>query len=282
VIPADPTGFHDGIPEAEYHSHKGSLSVTGAKLILEAPALYKHYRENPKVSRTFDFGHAAHALVLGVGAEIVPLLRTDPKSGEQWEADSFSSPSVGKHAEEIRAQGKTPLLRKEIAHVEAMAEELRRVPLIQRLMKDGRPEVSAFCVDEPTGVMRRSRFDLLDDVLVDYKTTVSAEPGAFARQVAKYSYHLQAAWYEQIALDLGRQVRGFLFVAQEKTPPYLTSVCELTASAVARGAELNRIALDRFKVCTDADSWPGYGEGITVIDLPAYAYDFDDEEIEVA
>jgi hypothetical protein len=276
AIPDDPTGFHLHLDEAVYHAHPTSLSVSGAKLILKAPALYKYTRENPVTSRAFDFGHAAHAMVLGVGAEIVVIERTvTDKAGEvvdTFPADDLKTTSAREHVEKIRAAGKIPMLLKDLAHVEAMAEELQKVTLIRDLMANGQPEVSAFCIDEPTRIMRRSRFDLLDDLLIDYKTTVCAEPGAFARSAATYGYHMQAAWYEQIALDLGRHVRGFLFIAQEKTPPYLTSVTELTADAVARGAELNRRALERFRDCTDTNLWPGYGDGITAIDLPRYAY----------
>lgn len=283
MIPDDPTGLHPHINEAEYHAHPTSLSVSGAKLILKSPALYQHRRANPEQNRVFDFGHAAHAMVLGVGAEIVVIERTiTDRKGEVLdvvEATDLRSTSAQEHQEKIRAEGKTPLLRSELTRVQEMADALAQVPLIQQLMKDGEPEVSAFCVDEETGVMRRSRFDLLDDLLIDYKTTVDAEPQAFARSAGKYGYHQQHAWYEQIALDLGRQVRGFLFIAQEKTAPYLTSVTELVPDAVARGAELNRRALQRFRDCQESGRWPGYSNGITAIDIPRYAY-YDQEPSE--
>lgn len=260
-------GFHDGIPEADYHGHRGSLSVTGAKLLLKAPALFKYRQDNPEHRDVFDFGKAAHAKVLGVGAEIaVHEYDTDkvksPKATTAWKAEQA----------EARERDAVLLLPEEYARICEMAAALEQIPLVQELMKDGRPEVSAFCVDEETGVLRRSRFDILDDLIVDYKTAASAEPGAFARSAATYGYHLQHAWYEQIALDLGFQVRGFLFVAQEKTAPYLTSVIELTADAVARGAELNQRALQIFRDCTEAGVWPGYSSDITSVDIPRWAY----------
>jgi hypothetical protein len=270
MIPDDPTGIHDGIPEAEYHAHPTSLSVTGAKLMLKAPALFKHRQANPEHRDVFDFGKAAHAKVLGVGSTIRVV-----------DADSWRTKAAQTEKAEARAAGEAPLLTADYERVCAMAAELERLPLVRDLMKDGRPEVSAFCTDEATGVMRRSRFDLLGDLVIDYKTAASAEPEAFGRAAAKYGYHQQAAWYEQIALDLGNPVRGFLFIVQEKTAPYLTSVVELVPEAVARGAELNRIALDRFRDCTQTGNWPGYGDGIHSVDIPIYAYDFDDIEMDV-
>lgn len=273
MIPSDPTGIHDGVPEDEYHRHPTSLSVSGAKLLLKAPALFKYRQQNPEFKDVFDFGSAAHAKVLGVGAEtVVHEYDADkvksPKSTNAWKAQQA----------EVRERGAVLLLPEEYGRICEMAAALEQIPLVRALMKDGRPEVSAFCVDEPTGVMRRSRFDILDDLIVDYKTAVSAEPGAFARSAATYGYHLQAAWYEQIALDLGQKVRGFLFVAQEKTAPYLTSVIELTPDAVARGAELNQRALQIFRDCTEAGIWPGYSSGITSVDIPRWAYT--DQEFE--
>lgn len=268
MIPADPTGIHPAIDENEYHGHPGSLSVSGAKLILKAPALFKYRQTNPEHSDVFDFGRAAHATVLGVGSPI-----------RQVDADSWRTNAAKEAREKAREAGETPLLVADYLRVCDMAAELRKVALIRQLMDGGQPEVSAFCTDEATGVMRRSRFDLLDDLIVDYKTAMSAEPGAFGRAAASFGYHMQAAWYEQIALDLGLKVRGFLFVVQEKTAPYLTSVCELVPDATARGAELNRRALERFRDCTESGMWPGYGDGIASVDIPRYAYN--DQEVDL-
>lgn len=273
TITADPAsligqpGFHDNIPEADYHGHRESLSVSGAKLLLKAPALFKYRQDNPEFKDVFDFGSAAHAKVLGIGADIVvhefdAAKVKSPKSTNAWKEQQA----------EARERGAVLLLPEEYARICEMAAALERIPLVRQLMKDGRPEVSAYCLDEATGVMRRSRFDILDDLIVDYKTTISAEPGAFARSAATYGYPQQAAWYEQIALDLGMAVRGFLFVAQEKTAPYLTSVIELTPDAVARGAELNQRALQIFRDCTEANVWPGYSSGVVAVDVPRYYY----------
>lgn len=268
MIPDNPTGLHDGIPDAEYHHHKGSLSVSGAKLILKAPALFKYRQANPEHRDVFDFGRAAHTTVLGIGSPIRKI-----------EADSWRTNAAKEARDKAREAGEAPLLTADYQRVCDMAAELRKVPLVRDLIDGGRPEVSAFCVDEPTGVMRRSRFDLLGDLLIDYKTAATAEPEAFGRAAAKYGYHQQAAWYQQIAQDLGRHVARFLFIVQEKTPPYLTSVVELIPEAIDRGAELNRQALDLFHECTKTGNWPGYGDGIQIVDIPSYAYETDLEEM---
>lgn len=252
-------GFHDNMPEDKYHGHKGSLSQSGAKLILKAPALYRWEQEHRTEKRAWDLGHYAHAKVLGVGAEVVPLLRTDPKTGDTWEADSFSSPSVGKHAEEVRAAGKIPLLRKEIEQVNAMADKLSEHRMAMRLLKHGRPEVSMFARDEETGVLRRGRVDWLGDRIVsDYKTAVSANPDDFGRVAMNFGYAMQAPWYLDMLRDLGHDAQAFAFIVQEKDPPYLVSVVELDNDALEWGRARNRLALQMFRDCTEAGTWPGY------------------------
>src|SRR5690606_30614366 len=67
-------GVYDNVPSEVYHSDPvpgGSLSSTGArKLATECPAAFKHWLDNPEPSKKeFDFGTAAHKVVLGDGPE---------------------------------------------------------------------------------------------------------------------------------------------------------------------------------------------------------------------
>ena len=74
------------MPEDDYFADPvlaGSLSCTWAKQLAQpgGPAKWKWEREHPQPSKKhFDLGHAAHALVLGVGAPIdeIPFDETFP------------------------------------------------------------------------------------------------------------------------------------------------------------------------------------------------------------
>lgn len=268
-------GFYDGVG---YHSDPESLSVSGAKTLLKAPALFKWQRDHPAPPKDiFDFGTAAHALVLGVGCELV-VHECDaekvksPKSTAAWKEQQAK----------VRAAGNVLLLPEEHAAVVAMADRLAEHETATRLLSEGRPEVLAYCPDEATGVMRRGWFDWLGPaILTDYKTAASVEPWAFAGAVAKYGYHMQAAWYLDLARDLGHPAEAFAFICQEKTAPYLVEVYDLDADAIARGRELNRRALERFRDCRESGIWPGYtGRPFTTLSLPRWAhYDNDLENI---
>lgn len=256
-------GLYDDLPEADYFADP-ALSASGAKLILKAPALFRHRQENPVTSDAFDYGHAAHQLVLGVGAPI-----------EVIAADNWMTKAAKEQRDAAREAGAIPLLAKDFQRVRDMADVLGSHSLATSLLMGGKPEVSAFVADDESGVSLRARFDYLrDDLIVDYKSAVDSSPSAFARAAGAFGYHQQHAWYLDVARALNLDVRGFLFVAQMKEAPYLVSVCELVPDAVDLGRALNRLAIERFRDCTQADLWPGFApdDDINPIDIPRWAY----------
>lgn len=263
-------GFHDGIPEDQYHGDPLTLSQSGAKLILKAPALFRHQQLHPPVSKDhYDFGHAVHEKVLGVGAGIAVIPKTS-----KFKADQVAHREA---KEKAHAEGKTPVTVEQYEDIKAMADVLSSHDTAMRLLSEGKPEVTAYCEDEATGVMRRARFDWLGaTILSDYKSAISVEPWAFAGVIAKYGYHQQAAWYLDIARELGHPAEAFAFITQEKTAPYLVEVYDLDQQAIERGRELNARALALFKRCTETDQWPGYtGRDFTTLSLPRWAH-YDD------
>jgi hypothetical protein len=64
-------------------------------------------------------------------------------------------------------------------------------------------------------------------VLVDYKTTSDCSVRGFTNSVRRYSYDLQAAWYKRGFERAGFKVADFVFVAQEKKPPYASKVFKM-------------------------------------------------------
>lgn len=256
-------GFHVDVPEAEYHADRGSLSVSGAKVLLKAPALYRWQLDHPVHRDVFDLGAATHAELLGVGCQI-----------ELVDADSWRTKAAQEAREQARMKGRTPLLATDYCQVQAMVEAVRGHALAGRLLANGAPEVSAYGVDEETGVMRRARIDWLGDrVLVDVKTAASADPEEFIRAAVNYGYDMQAAWYQDLAFDLGHPADAFAFVVVEKTAPYLVTVIELPEVLVERGRRRNARALERFAACTHSGIWPGYvpEDQFATPDAPAWA-----------
>ena len=278
-------GIHTGMDEAVYHLdpvEAGSLSSTWARTIMQpaGPAKFRHQMDSPREYRkVFEFGHAAHALVLGIGAPIarIPekLLATN---------GAVSTKEAKQFVTEAREAGHTPLKAAEHDQVLAMAEAILENPDAVEALRgrdgDARHEVSAFRQDPETGMWLRGRFDSIHaDGITDYKTIVDADPALFARRTAaELGYHMQAAWYLDMAAALGELDTDapFTFVLQEKKAPYLTSVVDMSALFLHLGRERNRRAIDLYARCKATDTWPGY-TGRAVAEPPKWLTDQEDE-----
>ncbi|MFC7929133.1 PD-(D/E)XK nuclease-like domain-containing protein [Streptomyces cinereoruber] len=272
-------GLYPDLPAEEYHAQRTSLSSTGARTILKAPALYRYEQDHPQSRRdTFDFGTAAHRVVLGDGPELVAI-----------EANDWRTKAAREERDEVAAAGGVALLAADYDRVHEMADAIRRHPIASALFApgSGRPEQSMFWRDEATGVMRRARADWLPNprngrlVVPDYKTTVCAHPEALARTVETYGYHQQAAWYLDgiRALELDEKP-AFLLVFQEKTAPFLITVVELDLVTLRIGAAKNRRALNTYRACVESGHWPGYvpDHEPFYLSLPPWATNRDTEE----
>ena len=157
VVVTEP-GIYD-IDVDDYHADPvpgGSLSSSGARKLLppSCPAKFRYEQDNPGPSqaRHFDLGHAAHKLVLGVGAPLVVI-----------EAANYKTKAAQEQQKAAHLAGHVPLLTHEHDQVQAMAAAIREHPIAGPLFnpEHGTPEVSLFWHDTPTGVMCRARIDWL-------------------------------------------------------------------------------------------------------------------------
>lgn len=270
-------GIYPDIPDTEYHAAKDILSSSGARrLITSTPR--KFYEEMTTVrpyNPAFEIGHAAHTLMLTVG---------DPF--EVVDADSWRTKDAKAARDAALQAGNTPLLTKEYAQVRAMADAILEHPVTGELFtrNDTTSEQSLYWTDEQTGVACRARPDLaVNDwsLIVDYKTTLSADPKEFAKSIAKYGYHQQQAWYCEAVETLTGIRPEFVFVCQEKTPPYEVSLIQLDADAVRIGGRLNEDARSIYAACMDSGVWPSYPTSVQVVGLPAWALRQADQETEI-
>lgn len=267
-------GIYD-LPDDLYHSDPvvgGSLSVSGAKKLLppSCPARFAYEREHGQPHKAdFDFGHAIHKLVLGTGPEIWVV-----------DADDWRTADARKQRSEAYDAGQVPLLRADHDAVQEMAEALQRHPFAAALFdpENGVPEQSMFWRDKPTGVMLRGRVDWLTSgasgrlIIPDYKSCRSANNDALQRAMYDYGYYMQAPWYLDGVLELtDADDAAFVFVCQEKTPPYLVNVVELDTTAMRIGRERNRQAIEIYAACTAEGAWPGYSNQVELLSLPRWA-----------
>ena len=259
------------MPETIYHS-RPELSASIAKRLIEpgGPARWKwEHDHGRKDTKAFDLGHAAHKLVLGAGTPIarIPEERL-ARNG------ATSTKAAQEFVAKTREAGGIPLKPAEYDQVHDMASALREHRAANELLaRAAEAELSAFAADEATGVPLRCRFDAIGpSVLVDYKTSITANPAKWARSAVDYGYHMQASHYEQMAQLCQVTDEPMRFIVQEKTAPYLVSVIRLDTAAIELGHQRMREAIAIWQQCHETSIWPGYGEDEHLIELPEWAY----------
>lgn len=262
-------GWYGRIPDLVYHADRASLSSSSARTLMQpgGPAKLAAMRaEPPNPKPEYDFGHAAHKMVLGEGSQLVKV-----------DADSWRTNDAKARRAKAWAEGKAPLLKTAIEQAQLMAGKVHTHPLAAKLLEAGSPEFSGYWHDDATGVRLRFRPDWITEpargrmICVDYKSAKSADPEQFKKHAADYGYHCQAAWY----LDGLREVQisddaAFLFIVQEKVAPYLVSIVQLDLEAIEIGRQLNRRAINLYADCYEGNSWPGYENTVHTVSLPSW------------
>ncbi len=264
----------DGMPDAVYHADPvegGSLSHSQLKTILDVPARFLHERDNGRAPKAhFDFGHGAHAYVIGVGQRIARIESKD------WR------PAAAKaERDEARARGHVPLLAAEDDKAQRMATVVRAHHRAGRLFDPERGVAERVLIwwDEEFGVWRRVKMDWLTRtaagrlVAVDYKSTAGdVSPESIGSAAYKFGYYTQDPYYRDGLRALGLDPDpGFIFVTQEKDAPHLITVSELDAEAKAWGAMKVRQGLARYAECIETGRFPDYADDIITVGLPRWA-----------
>lgn len=230
----------------------GLLNVMLTKSALHAkyahPKLSPHYA--PREATVFDIGTAAHGLILEGEAKICVI-----------EADDWRGKVAKEERDTARENGLTPLLRKHYEAVKKMVSVARSFMLeceIAPLIADGEPELTM--IWQEGEFWFRARPDLWSrdrQIMVNYKTSESAEPSAFIRRMPSLGYDLSAAFYERGARALGHQSEEF-FIVQETTPPYSCSLVGLDPAYKEIAAKKLDYAMELWKNALSADRWNAY------------------------
>lgn len=172
-------------------------------------------------------------------------------------------------------QGRTVLTQEQWNQLHAMRDAVMSHEAASKLLAGvpGKAEQSVYWHDKATGVLCRCRPDFWreDDLLVDLKTTDDASVDGFAKSIANWRYDVQAPFYmDGVQAATGRKPKGFVFIAVEKKPPFAVGVYVLDAESTELGRAQYRADLKRFAECERTGEWPGYGNKIQAISVPAW------------
>lgn len=257
-------GIYDGVSSTVYHALP-LISASGLKTIdADCPAQFRFDLDNPDDSGTTaaDIGTAAHLVFLepdDFTAKVEPL-----------PVDSYQSMAAREAREAARKEGKTPLRWKDYETVLAMRESLFRQ--VGNLFVGGVAERTYIWRDPRTGVLCKCRCDYVrPDLLIDFKTTASANPRAFRSRCFDNGHHIQCWWYLYAHELLTGERANWRWVVQSTKPPYLVTAHKPTPGLLGWAEQQGRAALQIYAKCLAAGSWPGYGDVVWPVELPSWA-----------
>lgn len=270
------TGSISSISAAQYHADimadRPTLSSSIARiLIAESPAhaYANHPRLNsayaPPVEQKFDIGTVVHQLLLDENARV-----------EVIHFDSWRTKESQQCADAARAAGKTPLLAKDWARAQEIADAIRvqvaGLDVDPPLLTDGQPEQTLTW--EENGVACRARLDWLRDdraAIDDIKTTSkSASPDTWSRTVFSMGYDVQAAFYLRGVKAVTGAEPEFRLAVCETSPPYALAVIGMSPAALALANDKLDWALGVWQKCLADDSWPGYAKRVAYAVPPSW------------
>jgi hypothetical protein len=255
-------GLHD-VPEDAYHADRTAVSKSWLDYIERSPAHLKAYLDGltHRDSEELDIGRLAHCLILEEDRFLkqfvcAPKIDKRTTAGKQQWAEF-----------EAANKGRMLVTQDHYKLVFNIRDAVMKHSKAAALLRNGEPEKTIVWKDANTGELCKARADWLrQNAIVDIKTTRDARPSEFAKAIANYRYHVQAAHYEA-----GFNLNRFIFIAVEKDPPFGVAVYFADSEMVKSGTEARARNLGQYAECKASGNWPCYSESITTIQLPRWA-----------
>lgn len=229
----------------------------------KSAAHYKYHIDNPEEpTPALIFGQAYHKYVL------------EP---ETFFEEFYVLPEVNKRTKEGRAivealqaenKGKTAIDGETFTTIQDMRTALENspetAPYIAAIRTGkARTEVPFVWEDDETGEICKCKADIITELdgvptVIDYKTTLSCEDGAFERSARKFGYDFQCGFYLEGINKCTMEEHQFAFIAQEKTAPYLARLYVCDEGFINQGKRKFHELLKKYHACKESNEWKGY------------------------
>ena len=254
------------MPDDDYFSAAGISSTDLKQWLRLTPLEWKYWKTHgitPTDSMTL--GSAMHCAVLEPDFfEDRFAVYRGRRQGGEWER--FAKDNYEKTILTL-AQQRT---------VEDALDFMRSNPKLQTIIREGQAEVSYFTKDL-YGNVRKARADWIgtlggQKVIIDLKTTAALDDRSLAKTLAKMHYHVQAAWYLDVAGAVEPEpISGFAILWVRNSIPIDMRLCVVGAESIDVGRMLYTKAYNEMLSADEDDEYPGYGLAPFVLDLPSWA-----------
>ena len=265
-------GVYSDLPNDAYHNDKNSYSRSLLLKFQKSPFHFWSEYINPnrpkkEPTRAMILGSAFHTFILE------PHLFADQYT---IEPKKVLLKDVGRHefdaykylCANLDRTNKIILTREEMDTFIAMQESLYGNQKARELLRDGIVEQSYFWKDKASGLMVKSRPDILHkNMYVDIKTCSDASPRTYQREMIDYIYHWQGAMLrDAIRACEGREMSVTINICIETKYPYTTAIYIIDEAALDYAEQQYKSKLLELKECLETNVWEGFS--IQTIGLP--------------
>jgi hypothetical protein len=254
--------------ESVYRASPGASQSTLKKMKHSAAKCLWEMEHPRPSSEAQELGTAIHAA----------LLEPDVFNDEYVVKPKFDRRTkVGKEGSELweaANAGKRGIDQADMDTVNRVAARVYDNDFYGRFFKSGQKEVSFWSRDPDIGALKRCRLDNYiaeSNIIVDLKTTDCAAPDVFKKDIWKYLYHVQAAYYTDLVKEVTGRDCAFFIVAVEKTMDCDVSVHLIGQEAIANGRHMYKTWLEKYHQAVCLQRWDGYAQDIHTYSLPAWA-----------
>lgn len=193
-------------------------------------------------------------------AEVIKIIRSTGEPVRIYDEERLFA--------ELNAKGRILLEGDDYDAIMQMRAVIHANSYYSSLLSGAYSEVSILgdLLGEPSKV----RFDCLTrgGDIIDYKTAVSAKPDEFFRHAARLGYFMKMTMQHDMFVEAyGHAPRSVNLLVQEKKSPFIPALIRLTDEQLRIGRIQLRSAMEIYKACKKANSWPGYSMGNPVIEM---------------
>jgi PDDEXK-like domain of unknown function (DUF3799) len=275
-------------PMAEYLAMPAVSASLITTIIDECPAAALHASwMNPlraiDATDEADIGTIAHALLLEGSTAGVAVVDPQEHPAEKGGGipTGWTNKSIRAARDLARASGKIPVLKPQMAQINAMVDAARAFihslngpePAIwQAFQPDGGDSEFTFQWKEGDTLckMRPDRISTDRALVINYKTTAtSIAPDRWGRG-PYLDYIIGAAWYRRGLRALFDVEASYCFLVQSTTAPYLCSLIGVDPHALALGESKCTVGLRKWQACVASRKWPGYPTRVAYPELPPW------------
>jgi len=294
-------GIHTDISIEEYHADTDYLSATNLKWARHSLANFRYQMDKKLRGEKTDekshlsFGNAFELALLDTKefAEKC-IIRED----DMWVSEARNAqPEIS--SENLRKSGTYQARKREFEKsingrypindvgpesyetIERMIESCKKDAVINKLLQNVSYQLSLFWTDPETGIRLKTRPDICKiktNSVVNLKTTKDGSPEAFSKDLANYSYPLQAVLEMRgcIATGLLDKIDYYFWLVPEKNEPYCATVYEFDKEDWGYNSMELDYLLGILKKAQEHNLWPGYSQrsenqyGILKAKIPLY------------